>query len=66
MLAAGDTARCDGITLAKHVLLPLFEAGPPQDRNLLLPLADRVDLSAEVMGVSRAVLKLAQIPTDFY
>lgn len=47
-----------GITLAKHVLLPLLGAGPPEDNNLRLPPADGVGPSAEVMDVSKAVLKL--------
>ena len=54
-----------GITLPEHVLLPLLEAGPPEDNNLLLPPADGVGPSAEVMGVSKAVLKLCAF-TDFY
>lgn len=54
-----------GITLAKHVLLPLLGAGPPEDNNLLPPPADGVGPSAEVMDVSKAALTLCAF-TDFY
>jgi len=46
------------------VLLPLLEAGPPEDDNLPLPPADGVGPSAEVMDVSKAALELRAF-TDF-